>query len=129
MFDRLLLAAALTAGLATAATAEETLKSLERERAIAVQTLIDPALAPEERAGRLETATRRLIDLERMVIRDDSLTGSASPVVRVAFKNYDLTFLVHASVERNVTLMDQWMDQVGITTDSLMTARVGRRYQ
>lgn len=119
----------LTASAAQAGGDIQSLESLERERALTVQTFIDPALEPNTRAQKLETATRRLIDLERMVIRDDKLTGSASPVVRVAFSNYDLTFLVHASVERNVTLIDQWMDQVGVTTDSLMTARAGRRYQ
>lgn len=134
MFRKSLIGAgALAAVLATAATtapvqAAETLENLERERALTVQTFIDPALTPAERAGKLEVATRRLTDLERMTIRDDSLTGDTSPVVRVAFKNYDLTFLVHGSVERNVTLIDQWMEQIGVTTDTLMTARVGRRY-
>lgn len=133
MFRKTLISAGvLAAVLAAAATAPvqaaETLENLERERALTVQTFIDPALGPAERAGKLEVAQRRLTDLERMTIRDDSLTGDTSPVVRVAFKNYDLTFLVHGSVERNVTLIDQWMEQIGITTDSLMTARVGRRY-
>ncbi|WP_421882684.1 hypothetical protein [Pacificispira sp.] len=130
MVKRILLAACLTAAAMAPlpALAADTLENLERERALTVRTLIDPALGPGDRAGKLEIATRRLTDLERMAIRDDSLTGDTSPVVRVAFKNYDLTFLVHASVERNVTLIDQWMEQVGISTDSLMTARVGRRY-
>lgn len=130
MLKYLLTSAGLSIVLLAGATAQaaDTLENLERERALTVQTLIDPALGPGERAGKLETATRRLTDLERMAIRDDSLTGDTSPVVRVAFKNYDLTFLVHGSVERNVTLIDQWMEQVGITTDSLMTARIGRRY-
>lgn len=129
MLKPVLIAAGLSAALlAPTAQAADTLENLERERALTVRTLIDPALGPGERAGKLEIATRRLTDLERMAIRDDSLTGDTSPVVRVAFKNYDLTFLVHGSVERNVTLVDQWMEQIGITTDSLMTARVGRRY-
>jgi hypothetical protein len=131
MFRKTLIgAAALVAASAATASAHatDTLENLERERALAVQTFIDPALEPVERSERLVTAQRRLTDLERMVIRDDSLTGDPSPVVRVAFSNYDLTFLVHGAVERNVTLIDQWMEQVGITTDTLMTARIGRRY-
>jgi len=131
MFRKTLIgAAALVAASAAtvSAHATDTLENLERERAMAVQTFIDPALEPGERSERLVTAQRRLTDLERMVIRDDSLTGDPSPVVRVAFSNYDLTFLVHGAVERNVTLIDQWMEQVGITTDTLMNARIGRRY-
>ncbi|MEQ8444140.1 MAG: hypothetical protein RIM72_08740 [Alphaproteobacteria bacterium] len=124
----LVAASAASVSAPVSALATDTLENLERERALAVQTFMDPALEPSERSERLVTAQRRLTDLERMVIRDDSLTGDPSPVVRVAFSNYDLTFLVHGAVERNVTLIDQWMEQVGITTDTLMTARIGRRY-
>jgi hypothetical protein len=47
--------------------------------------------------------------------------------VRAAFENYDLTFLVHASIERNRTVVDHWMEQVGVSTGTLMAARAGRR--
>ena len=60
-------------------------------------------------------------------MRDGSLKGRNTPAVRTAFQNYDLTFLVHASIEKNRTLIDHWLEQVGVTTNSLMSARVGRR--
>ena len=63
-----------------------------------------------------------MIDLERMVLRDDSLTARNTPVVRKAFANYDLTFLVHASAERKRGVVDVWLEQIGITTESLMSA-------
>ena len=44
-----------------------------------------------------------------------------------AFENYDLTFLAHASVEKNLSLTDHWLEQVGVSTHSLMSTRVGRR--
>ena len=31
--------------------------------------------------------------------------------VRTAFENYDLSFLVHASIEKNRTLIDHWLEQ------------------
>ena len=72
-------------------------------------------------------ARARLVDLERMVLRDDSLQGKSTPAVRNAFENYDLSFLAHASVEQNRSMVDHWLEQVGVSTNSLMSARLGRR--
>lgn len=113
----------LSAGMAQAGT----LENLERERAILVETLLSPALTAQEREDKIATSKTRLVDLERMVLRDESLKGQNRPVIRKAFENYDLTFLVHASVEKKSSLMDLWLDQVGVSTHSLMNARVGRR--
>lgn len=119
--------AALAALLAASAVQAGTLENLERERAILVETLLSPSLAPEERADKIAQEKHRLVDLERMVLRDDSLSGNTRPVVRKAFENYDLTFLVHAAVEKKAGLMDHWLDQVGVSTHTLMNARMGRR--
>jgi len=116
----LLLAAAGAAGAGT-------LENLERERALLVDVLLDPELDAAQRAQRINKAQHRLVDLERMALRDKSLRGKNTPVVRKAFERYDLTFLVHASVENERSVTDQWLDEVGISTDSLMTARKGRR--
>ncbi|MBM85540.1 MAG: hypothetical protein CMM47_05920 [Rhodospirillaceae bacterium] len=108
----------IEAGVANAGT----LENLERERAFLVKTFLDPNLAAEDRLVKIESGKPRLIDLERMVLRDDSLTARNTPVVRKAFANYDLTFLVHASAERNRGVVDVWLEQIGITTESLMSA-------
>lgn len=114
---------ALSSGIASA----DSLENLERERAILVETMLNPELSPAERQQRIEAEKRRLVDLERMVLRDDALKGKNTPVVRKAFSNYDLTFLVHASTEKKVSLMDNWLEQVGISTQTLMSARKGMR--
>lgn len=114
---------AFSAGLAKA----DTLDNLERERAQLIEAMLDPALAPADRQARIESEQRRLVDLERMVMRDDSLKGRNTPTVRKAFANYDLTFLVHAALEKKVAIVDNWLDQVGVSTNSLMAARKGRR--
>ena len=60
----------------------------------------------------------------------DSCTTSptkTTPAVRAAYERYDLTFLVHASIEHNRALLDHWLHQVGVSTQSLMNARIGRR--
>ncbi|MHB1203925.1 MAG: hypothetical protein ACYCZX_00035 [Rhodospirillaceae bacterium] len=114
---------AFSAGLAKA----DTLDNLERERAQLIEAMLDPALAPADRQARIESEQRRLVDLERMVLRDESLKGRNTPTVRKAFANYDLTFLVHAALEKKVAIVDNWLDQVGVSTNSLMAARRGRR--
>lgn len=114
---------ALTAGVADAGS----LENMERERTLLIETLLTPELTPEERQEKTALAKRRLVDLERMTLRDKSLTGQNTPQVRRAFANYDLTFLVHSSVEKNVHVIDQWLEQFGLTSQTLSSARIGRR--
>ena len=113
----------LTSPLAQAGTVE----NMERERALLIDTFLDPTLPPAERGQKIEVAGRRLIDLERMVLRDDSLKGRSTPTVRRVFANYDLSFLVHAATEKNMSALDLWLDQLGVSTQALMSARMGRR--
>ena len=101
-----------------------TLENLERERAFLIKTFLDPDLAAGARLKKIEMSKPRLIDLERMVLRDDSLTGRNTPVVRKAFSNYDLTFLIHAAAEKNRTPVDIWLEQVGLSTSQLLVAEV-----
>lgn len=117
----------IAALVAVSPAAAGTLENMERERAIALDTLLAPETAAADRLGKVAMSKARLVDLERMVLRDKSLQGRNTPLVRTAFENYDLTFLVHASTEKNKTLLDHWMDEVGISTHTLMSTRVGRR--
>lgn len=119
----LTLFAAVLAGPAAAGT----LENLERERAMLIETMLAPELSVVERQVKIEEAKRRLLDLERLVLRDDSLTGRATPTIRRAFASYDLTFLAHASAEADRAPIDVWLEQIGVSTESLMAARRGRR--
>jgi len=123
-FAILALALALVPGFDAAAGS---LENLERERAILVETMLAPDMPAQQRAEKIAQSRTRLVDLERMVLRDGSLAGKATPVVRSAFENYDLTFLVHAATEKNLAMADHWLEQIGLTTNALMSARVGRR--
>ena len=121
---------ALIAATAIAAAGQAragTLDNMERERAQLIEAMLDAEATPADRQVRMETAQRRLIDLERMVLRDEDLVGRNTPNVRRAFANYDLTFLVHASAEKNLTVADTWLEQLGISTQSLLAAKAGRR--
>lgn len=114
---------AVTANVAAAGP----LENLERERALLVEALFDPSLGPGDRQAKVEIAKARLVDLERIVLRDDGIVGRNTPTVRRAFANYDLTFLVHASLENNRAIVDTWLGEVGVSTAALMAARQGRR--
>ncbi|OUR79047.1 hypothetical protein A9Q83_05550 [Alphaproteobacteria bacterium 46_93_T64] len=103
------------------------LENLERERAILVQTMLSGNIDVQERQVKLETSGVRLVDLERMVLRDKSLSGKNTSMVQAAFQNYDLTFLVHASVEKGRFVTDHWLQSVGLSTQTLVNARMGRR--
>ncbi len=103
------------------------IQNMERERAIMMESMLAPDITPAERFSRIATSKRRLIDLERMVLRDDKLRGRNTPTVRRAFENYDLTFLVHAAAEKNASIVDMWMKQLGLTTQAVLSARRSRR--
>lgn len=104
-----------------------TLENMERERAILLETILSGDMNAAEREGRIQVAKTRLVDLERMVLRDKKLIGRNTPAVRAAFDNYDLTFLVHASTEKSRSIADHWLGEVGVSTTALMNARMGRR--
>ena len=103
------------------------LENLERERAILLEVMFSPSVESEARHEKLALGKRRLIDLERILLRDKSVIGRSTPEVRRAFENYDLTFLAHASVEKDLSMVDHWMEQVGVSTHSLLGSRIGRR--
>lgn len=112
---------------AVASAQAGSLENLERERAILIDTMLSGDLAVKERLTRIETTGARLVDLERIVLRDKSLTGKNTSLVQAAFQNYDLTFLAHASVEKDRSITDHWLNSVGLSTSTLMNARIGRR--
>ena len=117
----------LSSNLMIKSTNAGVLENLERERASVIKHILDPELSPSERQKKIQSSKMRLIDLERIVLRDNKLKGRNTPTVRRAFNNYDLTFLLHAATEKNLTLTDGWLSQLGITTQSLMSAQIKRQ--
>ncbi len=116
-------ASTLMAGHAQAGSIE----NLERERTILVDNMLTPEMTPAERQTKMVIAKRRLIDLERIALRDKSLVGRNTAAISRAFANYDLTFIIHASVEKGLSLADHWMEQVGITQQDVLSAVSRRR--
>ena len=104
-----------------------TLSNLERERSAMIALFVDEALTPIEREQHIALSQRRLMDLERMVIRDDRLLGSKNPRVQQAFERYDATFLVHASAEAEQPIVDFWLKQLQLDSEQVLTSKKGRR--
>ncbi|MEK9752898.1 MAG: hypothetical protein VW338_06765 [Rhodospirillaceae bacterium] len=121
------LAGAVALGTLSAQVQAGSIENLERERAIMIENLLTPELSAEERQAKLSVSKRRLIDLERIALRDKSLVGRNTPAIKRAFASYDLTFLVHASVEKNRDLTDHWLEQVGVTEQDVFSAVDRRR--
>jgi hypothetical protein len=113
--------------LASANNEPLSLSNLERERAALVQDLLDPSLDFEARLVSIDRRQRQLTDMERMVIRDERLLASKSPMVKRAFEKYELTFLVHAGAENNQTATAQWLEQVNFSSQSILRAKAGYR--
>lgn len=119
---------AITATTAQAADkGDSTVRNLERERAAMIDILLDPNLDSAKRQQQISANQRRLIDLERMVLRDDKLKGVSTLVVKKAFDNYDLTFLAHAALEDGQAVGDHWLEHMGLDTGSLKATSMGRR--
>ena len=120
-------AALAAAAIVSAPVRAGTIENLERERAITLETLLSPNMTQAERFAKVAVSEARLVDLERMVLRDKALDGRNTAAVRKAFANYDLTFLVHAATEKNLTVTDQWLEQLGLTSQNIMMANRRRR--
>ncbi len=120
--------AVAAAAISYAPTADAgTVENLERERAIAIETMLNPELKAHERHAKVELFKRRLVDLERMALRDERLKGRNTRNVRRLFENYELSFLIHASVEKNLNVFDAWLEQIGVSTQTVMSATTRRR--
>ena len=69
----------------------------------------------------------KLLDLERMTINNKQINKNPDTHTIRAFKDFELTFLVHNSFERNKPLSITWFEKMGLTTDNIMSTRVSRR--
>ena len=101
--------------------------TLERERAKTLNLILDKSISIGERKKRLEISKMRLLDLERMTINDKNINKNPSHRTIKAFKNFDLTFLVHSSLEKDKPISLIWLEKIGLTTDNLMSTRVTRK--
>ena len=101
--------------------------TLERERAKTLNLILDKSISIGERKKRLEISKMRLLDLERMTINDKNINKNPNHRTIKAFENFDLTFLVHSSLEKDKPISIMWLEKIGLTTENLMSTRVTRK--
>lgn len=127
MKAKILLLMMLVSSGGTIATAHAgSIENMERERAVAVAQILDPAMSSQQRWERMSYTKRRMADLERIALNDKSLMSSRKSIVLKAFKQYELSFLVHAATESQRPLAVHWLETIGLTTSNLMNARVSK---
>ena len=103
------------------------LENLERERAAFLETLTAKKLTSHQREQQSNHMIKRLIDMERMVLRDDRVAMSHSVMAKNAFQHYELTFLVHASSETQKAPIAHWLHTLKITQSSIYNSTSGAR--
>ena len=110
------------------ATNANTIDNLERERAKALNLILDKSVSIGDRKSKLEKSKMRLLDLERMTINSKNINKNPSYQTIKAFEKFDLTFLVHSSLEKGKSLSLTWLEKIGLTTENLMSTRVSRKW-
>jgi len=119
------LASLATLGMAATAQAGS-IENMERERALVIGQILDPAMSSQMRWERMGYSKRRMADLERIALNDKTLQDSRKPFVLRAFREYELSFLVHAATESQRPITVHWLETMGLTTSDLMNARVSK---
>ena len=101
--------------------------TLERERAKALNLILDKNVSIGDRKKNLEKSKMRLLDIERMTIKNKDINKNPDYQTIKAFENFDLTFLVHTSLEKGKSLSITWLEKIGLTTENLMNTRITRK--
>ena len=129
--NKILIAASLIFSAITGVQAKAnplfTLENLERERAVFLNNLTTTKLNAHQREQQANHIIKRLIDMERMVLRDDRIAMSNSIMAKNAFEHYELTFLVHAGSESKKAPMAHWLHALNITDESIHKSKSGAR--
>ena len=101
--------------------------ALERERAKALNLVLDKNISIGDRKKNLHKSKMRLLDIERMTINSKDINKNPNHQTIKAFENFDLTFLVHTSLEKGKSLSITWLEEIGLTTENLMNTRITRK--
>ena len=118
MFTIILLTTFLNPALANS------IDNMERTRATLITTILDPNLAADNKQNKLLDLKLKLLDKERMVINDKKIIQNPSRYTIKAFEEFELSFLVHASIEKKVDITSHWFNEVGFTSSSLKNTKL-----
>ena len=118
MLTMLLLLNFLNPALATS------IENMERTRAALISVMLDANMNVDKKQNKLKSFKLRLLDSERIVINDKKIIQNPNRYTIRAFEEFELSFLVHASIENNLDISDHWFNQMGLTTSNLENTRL-----
>ena len=113
MFTILLLSTFLNPAFASS------IENMERTRASLIKVILDPNLNLDKKEAQLSDLKLKLLDKERIVINDKKIIQNPNRYTIRAFEEFELSFLVHASIEKNINVPSHWFNEIGITTSNL----------
>ena len=118
MLTMLLLLNFLNPALATS------IENMERTRAALISVMLDANMNLDKKQNKIKNFKLRLLDSESIVINDKKIIQNPDRYTIRAFEEYELSFLVHASIENNLDISDHWFNQMGLTTSNLENTRL-----
>ena len=95
------------------------IEDMERTRASLIKVILDPNLNLEKKESQITDLKLKLLDKERIVINDKKIIQNPNRYTIRAFEEFDLSFLVHASIEKSINIPSHWFNEIGITTSNL----------
>ena len=100
------------------------IENMERTRAALISVMLDANMNLDKKQNKIKNFKLRLLDSERIVINDKKIIQNPDRYTIRAFEEYELSFLVHASIENNLDISDHWFNQMGLTTSNLENTRL-----
>jgi hypothetical protein len=95
------------------------IENMERTRASFIKVMLDSNLNLEKKELELKNLKLKLLDKERIVINDKKIIQNPSRYTIKAFEEFELSFLVHASIDNNIDVPSHWFNEIGMTTSNL----------
>ena len=102
----------------------ETVENLERMRAKTLTVMFDKNINLNKRADKVQKLKLKLLDMEKIVLNDKNLSNNPSSNTINAFENFNFTFLVHSSLEKDKPISINWLEELGFTSENLLRSRV-----
>lgn len=101
------------------------LKNLERERAALLNVFMREDLTFAQRQLKTKALLQRLAVVERMALNTD--TSDNSLLAKQVFSAYELSFLLHASAEKNQNIMEHWLAELSLSQRDIEQGWAGER--
>ena len=105
----------------------KTIENLERVRAKTLETMFDKNITIKQRAEKIQKFKMKLLEMEKIVLNDNKLSKNPSNYTIKAFENFNSTFLVHSSLEKDKPITVNWLEEIGFTSETLLKTKPYRK--